>query len=182
MRKKLRLMRQQQSAMQGSGQQEEESSSGEEEEVTSVGGGPQRERVSETEMAATLRTLHAVSQDLELFRSPEMKLLRAAVQVQSLFSSLPPSHCETQALAWKHDADTDAMRARTNTHTYMLHPIAGKFVFEGLSLSLSLWCVGAAATRGGADSSIQGDQGSGGASGAGKEASSRPAPATLLFR
>ena len=42
--------------------------------------GGSKPKICEGDMAATLRTLHSLSQDLDLFRSPSMKILRAAIQ------------------------------------------------------------------------------------------------------
>jgi hypothetical protein len=84
-RKKLRLLRQQ-NVLQGVSSSKESHSDGSSSDedanqapTSIVNNGP-TSKISESDMAATLRTLHTLSQDLELFRSPSIRMLRAAIQ------------------------------------------------------------------------------------------------------
>jgi hypothetical protein len=84
-RKRLRLMRQQNvlQSLPGAPDVHSEDESSDEDTVqaaVSMANGGSKPKICENDLAATLRTLHSLSQDLDLFRSPSMKILRTAIQ------------------------------------------------------------------------------------------------------
>ena len=85
-RKRLRLLRQQTAleSIPGSADAKSDGSGSEDDTnpapTNIVNGASTTKIINESDMAATLRTLHTLSEDMALFRSPSMKILRTAIQ------------------------------------------------------------------------------------------------------